>query len=161
MGSPGPGVGRDAKLYHRASGTYASPTWSEIKRIGDVTIGGEKSSSDLAMRETPNDKSVFGGLKFPISFTYYKRVGVTDTVFSALQASFFNNTPMDIAAMDQAIATPGAAGLRGPYVVSKCERSEPVNDSISYAVELLECDDVDPLAPTVPLYTKSFTTPGP
>ncbi len=58
--------------------------------------------------------------------------------------------------MDQAIATVGATGLRGPYVVSKFERSEPVNDSISYSVELLECEDLDG---TTPLYTKSFTTP--
>ncbi len=42
MPSPGPGTGRDAKLYYRASGTYAAPTWGEMKRIGDVTIGGEK-----------------------------------------------------------------------------------------------------------------------
>ncbi len=155
MASPGPGTGRDAHLYHRASGTYSSPTWAEIKRIGDVTIGGEKSTSDLAMRETPNDKSTFGGMKFPISFTYYKRNGVSDPVFTALQNSFYTNAPLDIAAMDQPIATVGATGLRGPYVVSKCERSEPVNDSISYSVELLECDHVD--GSTV-LYTQSYTT---
>ncbi len=55
--SPGPGTGRDAKLYYRASGTYLSPTWALIAKIGDVTIGAEKSTSDLATRETPNDKS--------------------------------------------------------------------------------------------------------
>lgn len=153
--SPGPGTGRDAKLYWRSTGTYASPTWSEIKRIGDVTVGGEKATSDLAIRETPNDKSSFGGMKFPISFTYYKRRAVADTVFAALLASFMNNTTMDIAAMDQAIATVGATGLRGPYVVSKLERAEPVNDSVVYNVELLECEEVDS---TTPLYTQSYTT---
>ncbi|MGN6543779.1 MAG: hypothetical protein ACTHK7_01935 [Aureliella sp.] len=158
MGSPGPGVGRDAKLYYRSGGTYALPTWSLIERIGDVTLGAEKSTSDLAIRETPNDKSSFGGLKFPISFTYYKRNLVEDVVFTALQDSFLNNTPLDIAAVDQAIATVGAAGFRGPYVVSKFERSEPVNDSISYSVELLECEDVDG---TTPLYMKAYTTSGP
>lgn len=155
MASPGPGVGRDAKLYWRSTGTYASPTWSEIKRIGDVTIGGEKSTSDLAIRETPNDKVSVGGMKFPISFSYYKRLGATDTVFAALLASFMSNTVLDIAAMDQAIATVGSTGLRGPYVCTKCERGEPINDSVAYAIELQECEAVDS---TTPLYTQSYTT---
>ena len=154
--SPGPGTGRDAKLYYKASGTYASPTWAELKRIGDVTIGGEKATSDLAIRETPNDKVSVGGLKFPISFTYYKRRAVADTIFAALLASFMNNTVMDIAAMDQAIATIGATGLRGPYVVTKFERGEPINDSVAYAVELQEVEDLDS---TTPLYTQSYTIP--
>lgn len=154
--SPGPGTGRDAKLYYKASGTYASPTWALLLRIGDVTIGGEKATSDLAIRETPNDKSSLGGLKFPISFTYFKKLGVTDTVFAAILDSFFNNTVMDIAAMDQAIATVGATGLRGPYVVSKCERGEPINDSVSYSVEMVEVEAVDG---STPLYTKSYTIP--
>ncbi len=152
--SPGPGTGRDAKLYLRSAGTYASPTWSQILRIGDVTIGGEKSTSDLAIRETPNDKVSVGGLKFPISFTYYKRRAVADTVFAALFASFMNNTTLDIAAMDQAIATVGATGVRGPYVCTKCERSEPINDSVVYNVELQECEEVDS---TTPLYTQAYT----
>lgn len=153
--SPGPGTGRDAKLYYRSGGSYASPTWSEIKRIGDVTVGHEKSTSDLAIRETPNDKVSVGGLKFPISFTYYKRRAVSDTIHAALLASFLNNTVLDIAAMDQAIATVGATGLRGPYVVTKFERGEPVNDSVAYAVEMQEVDEVDS---STPLYTQSFTT---
>lgn len=156
MASPGPGVGRDAKLYWRSAGTYASPTWSLIARIGDVTVGAEKSTSDLAIRETPNDKVSVGGMKFPISFTYFKRMGATDTIFAALLASFMSNTVLDVAAMDQAIATVGATGLRGPYVCTKFERGEPVNDSVSYSVELQECEALDD---TTPLYTQSYTTP--
>ncbi len=153
--SPGPGTGRDSHLYLRASGTYSTPTWGEIRRIGDVNIGGEKSTSDLAMRETPNDKASFGGLKFPISFSYYKRIGAVDAIFDKLRQSFLTNAVLDIAAVDQPIATVGAEGFRGPYVCSKFERSEPVNDSVVYNVELLECDEVDS---STPLYTQSYET---
>lgn len=136
------------------SGTYGLPTHVQIKKIGDVTIPAERATSDKDTRETPNTKTALGNLKFsPIAFSYYKRVG-TDTVFAKLQASFLNGDKLDIFALDQAPATVGATGWRGPYRVSKLSKNEPVNDAIQYDVELSEIDHEESGAA---VYTDAFT----
>lgn len=158
-GSPGAGAGLDSELYIRVGGTRAAPVWLRLARVGDVTIGGEKNSAAFSSRESPTEKNTFGTLKIPLSLTYYRRQRFVDAVYNLLSDSHLNNTELDICAMDRPIAESGSLGIRGTYIVSKLERGEPINDTVSYSVELLESDSVDPDDNVTPISTSAYSIP--
>lgn len=133
--------GRKAKAYYN-TGTYGTPVWTEIKRGTDWKRPQSRSTSDIKYRGANNVKTAQGYRKYEVSFTYrVKRQGLADTVLAALQASFDAETTLDVVLVDRAIATTGAYGIRGPFVVSKFDRNEPDEDGISYDVMLSEVDD--------------------
>jgi hypothetical protein len=134
-------TGSKQKLYMNPAGTYASPTWVLMAKVGDVDITMGKATSDVDTRETPNTKTVAGNKKLGITFNYFRVDSHTDAVFNALAASYFDDTVLDMAAMEIAIATAGAKGIRGPFVVTKFDRKEAVNEATRYEVELAETDE--------------------
>lgn len=136
------GIGRTARLYHN-TGTYASISATEFKAIGDVDIDLGKATEELDTRETPNTKTIRGNKKIKISFPYYVRVGATDANLNVLRASYFDDTNLDIFAMEGDIATSGQKGIRGPFGVTTFDRKEPVNGKIRYDVELEEVCEFD------------------
>ena len=156
-GSPGAGAGLDSELYLRVGGTRLAPVWLRLARVGDVTLGGEKNSGAFSSRESPNEKNTFGTIKLPISFTYYRRQRKTDPVYNLLNQSFLENLELDVAAMDRPISESGSLGVRGTYICSKLERGEPINDTVSYTVELLESDSVDET--DTPINTSAYSIP--
>ncbi len=134
-------AGGKKKLYMNPAGTYASPTWVLMAKVGDVDITMGKATGDIDTRETPNTKTIGGNKKIGFAFNYFRVDGQTDAVFNALEASYYDDTPIDMASMEVAIATAGAKGIRGPFMVSKFDRKEPVNEAVRYEVELVETDD--------------------
>lgn len=136
--------GRLAKLYYN-SGTYASPTWVEIVRVGDVATPMSKNTTTVVTRESANQKTVIGSKVFQITATYYEKVAA-DTVLAAIKTSFHADSPdatggtMELAAMNESIATDGSTGIRGFFAVTNLERAEPVGDAVSRAVTWDEVD---------------------
>jgi hypothetical protein len=150
-------IGRVQKLYLN-SAAYASPTWVEFTKVGDVDITMEKATSEINTRETPNTKTIGGNNKIGLTFDYFRVDALTDAVFTALRASYLNNTPMDLAGMESAIASSGAKGIRGPFLCTKCTRKEPVNEATRYEVELMETDDYSSDGATA-YFAQDFTSP--
>lgn len=150
-------IGRVQKLYFN-SAAYASPTWVEFTKVGDVDINMDKATSEINTRETPNTKTIGGNNKIGLSFPYFRVDALTDAVFTALKASYVNNTPMDLAAMESAIATSGAKGIRGPFICTKLQRKEAVNEAVRYDVELMETDDYSSDGATA-YYAQDFVSP--
>jgi hypothetical protein len=104
-------VGRNCKLYYN-SGTNAVPVWVEIKRAMDVAVDGlEKNEVNVQDREDPWEAAGAGAKKASLAFGYLFKPG-TDSVFTALRSSFFNDSNLEFAVMDQAITNDGAQGLR-------------------------------------------------
>lgn len=142
-------AGRRAVGYYN-SGTFASPTWVEFKRISDVKLPRSRSTSDRMFRGAKNKKKVAGYLDFGVTFKYHiKKAGSTDTVAAKLQDSFINETVLDCIWVDQPLIAPvgssligtSSNGFRGPYFVSKFDRDEADEDGMTYDVELSEADD--------------------
>lgn len=146
-------IGRLAKLYIN-TGTYASITAAELVKIGDVDIDLGKATEELDMRETPNTKTVRGNKKIKISFTYFVRVGATDAILDKLRESYFDDTNLDVFAMEDDIATSGTEGIRGPFGVTTFDRKEPINGKIRYEVELEEVIEYESDAP---LFADEYT----
>lgn len=137
-------VGRLAKLYYN-SGTYGTPTWTEIKRVSDVNINLTKNTGSVTTRESPNQKTVVGAKVFQITATYHEKIA-TDTVLAAILDSYYADSPtdtggtMELAAMNQAIATTGSTGIRGFFAVNDATRGEPVGDSVNRNIVWDEID---------------------
>lgn len=136
--------GRLNKAY-RNTATIASPTQSLIGRITDVKITRERGSSEFNYRGSENVKTATGKKKYGVTFKYETKrdPSVEDLHLAALLDSFENDTMLDLAFTDQAIATVGAKGIRGPFVVVSMPKDEAEESNSSYDVTLAEIDYED------------------
>jgi hypothetical protein len=144
MAGTGVNAGRDAKLYYNdrpetdsgGAGTYDTPVWVLIDRVGDVDRAGSKATTEVDMRASETTIVVYGNKSREITFTYYKRKGSTDAVYDVLLDSFENNTVLDIAMAEDNIATSGTVYDRGPFIVAEMSKSEPIAGVESYDVTM-------------------------
>lgn len=141
-------TGRSCKAYVNIGGTLTTPTWVEMKRITNVNRPKSRSTSDRMFRGAKTKKKVTGYIEYGFSFDYIPAkagsgAATADTVIGALEASLENDTPIDAAFMDRAIATSGAKGVRGPMQVTKMDRKEEDENSIVFSVELVEVEGED------------------
>lgn len=132
---PGPLVGREAKTYYN-TGTHASPVWVLIDQIENLSLNLPKDKAELKDRSSIWKKKKGGHREASISLKYTHRRQTTDTVFAALQDSFLADTPIEVAAMDDAIAELGASGFRGYFEVFQLDRKEDAGDTVSFDVGL-------------------------
>ena len=110
-------LGRNAKLYLN-TGSYGSPTWSEVANISDLTLNrawdeAEANSRESSMKmalKTLLDGSVSGKMKFTIGDSN------TTTILDALNSP---TTALDIMCLNQSQTTTGAYGLRYPCQVTQ------------------------------------------
>lgn len=148
-------AGRTCKLYYN-TGTYGVPTWVLIGRVSSPSRTQGRPTSRKTYREATNSKNVTGLKDFEISGQYVlKNATVADTVYAALLASFMSDTVMDIAMLDTLVATTGATGIRGPFVVSQLDRSEDDEDAVVADFTMVEVES-DTIAETT-----TMTVPAP
>lgn len=121
-------------------GTFGTPAWVVIDRVGDVDRSSTKNTTEIDLRSSPTTVVVMGNKAREVSFTYYKRQGVSDLVFNVLQYSFENNTPLDIGLSEIVITYPLAFYDRGSFVVAELAKSEPIAGVDAYEVTLLAAD---------------------
>ena len=125
-------LGMEAKLY-RNSGTHAAPVWVELANVRDVTLNLETGEADVTVRANGGWKATVGTLK-DAGIEFEMVWDTADLGFAALQSAFFNNQPIDLAAMDGPIAVSGAQGLRATMSVMKFAREEPLSEAIKVKV---------------------------
>src|SRR5690606_2046137 len=103
-------LGLDAKLY-RNTGPYATPTWSEVKNVKDVTLSLEAGEADVTTRGNNGWRATVATLKDG-SIEFEMVWDSDDTDFTAIRDAFLNKTALDLAVMDGDITTTGTQGLR-------------------------------------------------
>ena len=122
-------VGRECKMYYN-TGSFASPTWTEVTRAIDVAINMPNERGDVSSRisKWKMEKKALIGLE--VTFGYRYRQGVTDAVFDALLALSMDVTNDELAIADAAIATSLTDYLRGTYQL-EMNISQPLTDGVS------------------------------
>lgn len=158
-------AGRKNKLYYNnkadtasaGAGTHTTPVWVLIDRVGDVNRTGAKNQTEVNMRASETTIVVYGNKSREITFTYYKKAGI-DAVFNVLEASFENDTVLDIAMMEGPIATAGTQGVRGPFICAQLDKSEPIDGVDTYDVTL-QFADAEISAGVPFLFNSNFNTP--
>lgn len=141
-------AGKTCKAYINIGGTLGTPTWVEMKRISNVQRPKSRSKSDRMYRGALNKKKVGGYMEYGFSFSYVvakagSALATADTVITALEGSLNSETILDVCFMDQAVATSGSKGVRGPMQCFKADRKEDDEDSITLDIELDEVEQDD------------------
>lgn len=125
-------IGKDA-IAHYNSATNASPTWVAMPSVGNLNVDLTKAEVELAERASGWLQTGGGRKQGAVTFDYLHNAG-TDTVFDALLDSYLNDTPIEMAFMDQAIATTGAQGLRAPMLVTQLSQAQELDGALMFAV---------------------------
>jgi hypothetical protein len=141
-------LGLDGKLY-RNTGTYGTPVWNEIVDVKDLSVTIEKAEADASTRET-HWKMVRGALK-SASIDFSMVYDPTETDWQAIRDGFLNDTTIEFAVADGAIATVGTQYLRVSCEVMKFSTRQALAEVFTTDVSIKPCRaDNPPAWVTVP-----------
>jgi len=135
-------LGMEAKLY-RNEGTYASPTWTELQNVKDLTLNLEAGEADVTTRGNAGWRATIAALKDG-SIEYDMLWDTADANFSAIKDAFFNGTNIEFAVMDGDIATTGSQGLRAEMSITGFSRSEALEEAMMVSVNAKPTYSVNP-----------------
>ena len=128
-----PKVGIKGQMYCN-SGSYSSPAWNRYKAARDVTMAVSRNEVAVKNKGSLWIKYLSGLRDALLDFEADWEPG--DPVFDALQSAFWTEAPLDFLLLDGGIKKAGAQGLRAGFIVTKFERSEPLEDVMSVSVSL-------------------------
>lgn len=127
-------LSQNAKAY-RNTGTYASPTWSEITLVKDLTLNLTKDKADVTTRGSGGYKEFVDGLK-DASVEFSHLWDTSDAHFTALRTAYTANTAVEVLILDGTSATSGAQGLRAHMMVESFTRNETLGEALMVDVTL-------------------------
>lgn len=118
-------LGVNGRTY-RNTGTYGSPTWTEIKNVKDLGLNIEHEEYDASTREGGGWEGIVSAL-IRASIEYQMRYDTTDANWIAIRdaaLSIGDANVIEFAIMDGPIGTTGSQGLRASFSILKFPRSE-------------------------------------
>jgi len=124
-------IGVECKAY-RNTGTYGTPTWTEVTIVGDATISGERPEADMAARGDVVAKFRVGILRWQVEFDLVYQNGHAG--YDAIRDAFLNKTVLDMLFLDGASGTTDNEGLRSELYFTNFGRVEPMEDKLTVPV---------------------------
>ena len=125
-------IGLDAKLYYNAN-TYASPSWTELTNVKDVSLSMDAGEADASTRGSGGWKITEATLR-SASIEFEMTWDTSKAWFIALRDAYLAGTLVEMACMDGAIATSGKEGLRAGMSVTEFMRNEPLEGVVTVSV---------------------------
>lgn len=133
--SGGPKTGHKMKLY-RNTGTQASPVWSLVAEVGDVSIADLSIALAELKRRANNFTKNLPGLFNSIGVEFRLHHGLDEANFSAIRSKFFAQEAEEWAIMNSAIAGSDSRGLRCPFLVEQFPWDQALEDVSGHDVRL-------------------------
>ncbi len=97
--------------FYRNTGSYGTPTWTEVTIIRDVSDAGQKWDwADASSRQSRS--KLFGKTQMDPSGTIAARADPADAGYQAIWTASVTTTPIDVMILDGDIATEGVKGKR-------------------------------------------------
>lgn len=122
-------VGLDNKLY-KNTGTYGSPTWTEMTSVKDLSMPIEKNSSPATSRASAFEMMAEGLIKIGLNFTMLRDADATG--YGAIRAAAIaRGTTFDMAIASGAIATTGTVYLRADFAIFGFTQKEDLEDPVT------------------------------
>lgn len=150
-----PVTGHSMKMY-RNTGTVATPTWSEVDEVQDVSLADlSRIMAELKRRANNFTKNV-ASLINSIAIEFRLHYGLDATNYDAIRGNFFSGTAEEWAIMNGDISTSGNEGLRCPVYVEQFPWEQPLEEVSGHDVRLIvayfeeSSTEVDPNWYTVP-----------
>ena len=125
-------AGIDCQMY-RNTGTYGTPVWNSITITRDATLGLDKGKPEAKDRQSRWKRHWFALKTGPISFNILADPAVDD--YDVLQDAYLNDTILDLAFANGAIATSGTRYFRADYGVYGFSQGQPLED-----METVDCE---------------------
>ena len=128
--------GKDFKLYRNSDSPYDnSPTWVEMDNAKDVTRTLEKALADASTRASTFRQQVSTLLDLTIAWQMV--YNDTDTHLQAFEDAFYDETPVEMLALDGSINTAGSRGIRFMAQISKFTINEALEDVGTVDIEVV------------------------
>lgn len=124
-------TGLDCKLYYN-TGTYGTPTWTEIDNCRDLSMSREKGDADGSKRSS-TWREKLTTLK-DMSIEWEMVYDTEDANFAALKTAWDDNTNLDLAIADGAIATSGTEYTRAICKLFDFTEEQPLEDVVVVSV---------------------------
>lgn len=121
-------TGIECKLY-RNTGTFGSPTWSEIPIAREVRVTKEKTEIDATTRGSGGYSRTTGGLK-AITLEFDVVCDRGNTHLAAIDDAWFDDTVIEFLALDGATTDDGARGIRAECEVLNISEPQPLDDAV-------------------------------
>jgi len=118
-------LGKDCRVY-RNTATWASPTWSEVTDVKDLTVGDSKSEADASTRasDIKRVRTAMRELSIDIAMLW----DPDDAGFVAFRDAYLNGTPIELLILTGDVETAGNEGPRADWEVTKLERTENLEE---------------------------------
>lgn len=131
----GPKTGHKMKAYRNA-GTVASPSWSVVAEIGDLSVPDLSIAiAELKRRANSFTKGLPGLFNlFAVEFRLLH--GLDKTMFELILDDFWGQRVKEWAIADQDIATNGTYAIRLPVLVEQFPWDQPLEDVSGHDVRL-------------------------
>lgn len=126
------------KLYINTA-TYASPTWSEISEARDLSMPLALGEVDASDRGSTFKKYDAGLIDMSIEWEMTYRNGNAN--FAALQTHVLARTTVEIAIVDDDIATSGTEGFRIPCKLFSQSFNFPLEDGMTVSMKAMPTYD--------------------
>jgi len=118
--------GKDFKLYRNTDSPYDnSPTWSLVTNVRDLTRNLDSNLADASTRASTFQMQVSTLKTLSIDFQMVYDGGAD---LLAFEEAYFTNANIELAILDDVIATTGARGIRSMFQVSKFTVNEAMGD---------------------------------
>ena len=125
-------LGLDCVL-HRNTGSYGTPVWNDVPNVKDLTLNVEAGEADASTRGNGGWRAILATLKDG-SIEFEMVWDTADAGFTAIKDAFFNNTPIEFAALDGPVGTAGSQGLRATMAITNFSRNEALEEAITVSV---------------------------
>ena len=128
-------LGLDARLYLN-SGTYASPTWSRLNNVRDLTLNLETGEADVSTRGNEGWRATVSTLK-DASLEFELVIDPEDSGFTSIVNAFLQNEPVEFVVLDGPISgegSVGSQGLRATFRIASFSRNEALEEAVTASV---------------------------
>ena len=128
-------LGLDARLYLN-SGTYASPTWSGLNNVRDLTLNLETGEADVSTRGNEGWRATVSTLK-DASLEFELVIDPEDSGFTSIVNAFLQNAPLEFVVLDGPISgegSVGSQGLRATFRIASFSRNEALEEAVTASV---------------------------
>jgi hypothetical protein len=120
----------------RNTGSYGSPTWTEMTLVKDVTDNSKWDMGDASIRATR--VKLYAKTQVDLPQTINMRADDADTAYVAMFDAWASaTTVVDLLILDGDIATEGAMGVRGEFLVTNRPQNQEIGGVIYTAFDLL------------------------
>ncbi len=118
-----------AAVLYKNSGSYGTPTWGAQNNIRSVTPGFPWDFADSPSRATPI--KIYVKTQVDLAIQVMMRADPADANYTAWVDAHWNRTlVLDLLILNAKLATEGARGLRGEFLVSMTNEAQEIDGTI-------------------------------